>query len=45
MTDALETIALRPAVVDGVSQDDNCEVIWRGLAIGRMLQQPDSPHW
>lgn len=45
MTDDLETIALRPAVVDGVSRDDNYEVIWRGLAIGRMLKQPDSPHW
>ena len=45
MTDDLETIALRPAVVDGVSRDDNYEVIWRGLPIGRMLKQPDSAHW
>lgn len=45
MTDDLETIALRPAVVDGVQRDDNFEVLWRGFPIGRMLKQPDSGHW
>jgi hypothetical protein len=45
MSDDLETIALRPAVVDGVSRDDDFEVIWRDLPIGRILKQPDSPHW
>ena len=45
MTDDLETIALRPAVVDGVRCDDNFEVLWRGIPIGRILKQPDNPHW
>ena len=45
MTDDLETIALRPAVSDGAQLDDDFEVIWRGLPIGRILKQPDSPHW
>ena len=45
MTDDLETIALRPTVVDGVQQDDHFEVLWRGFPIGRILKQPDSPHW
>jgi len=45
MTDDLETIALRPAVVDGVRCDDNFEVLWRGIPIGRILKQPDNAHW
>jgi len=45
MTDNLETIALRPNVVDGIRQDDDYEVIWRGLPVGRILKQHDSPHW
>ena len=45
MTDDLETIALRPAVSDGMRRDDDFEVIWRGLPIGRILKQVDSPHW
>jgi hypothetical protein len=45
MTDDLETIALRPHLVDGVRQDDDYEVIWRGLAVGRILKQPGDPHW
>src|ERR1700754_1335503 len=46
MTDEdLETIALRPAIVDGVRRDDDFEVVWRGLPIGRILKQPDNPHW
>jgi hypothetical protein len=43
--DDLETIALRPAVVDGVRRDDDFEVVWRGLPIGRILKQADNPHW
>ena len=43
--DDLETIALRPAVVHGVRRDDDFEVVWRGLPIGRILKQPDNPHW
>jgi hypothetical protein len=45
MIDDLEAIALRPTVVDGVRQDDDYEVVWRGLPIGRILKQPDNPHW
>jgi hypothetical protein len=45
MTDDLETIALRPTVVDGVRQEDDYEVVWRGLSVGRILKQHDSPHW
>lgn len=45
MTDDLETIALRPNVVDGVRQDDDYEVVWRDLSIGRIMKQADSPHW
>src|SRR5882724_2918645 len=43
--DDLETIALRPAVADGVRKDDDFEVLWRGFPIGRILKQPDNPHW
>lgn len=45
MTDDQETIALRPNVIDGVRHDDDYEVIWRGLPVGRILRAPDSPHW
>jgi hypothetical protein len=45
MTDDIETIALRPAVVDGVRSDDNFEVLWRDIPIGRILKQADSAHW
>lgn len=44
-TDDLESIALRPNVVDGVRQDDDYEVIWRGFPVGRIMKQMDSPHW
>jgi len=44
-TDDLETIALRPTVIGGVRQDDDYEVVWRGLPVGRILKQADSPHW
>jgi hypothetical protein len=42
--DDLQTIGLR-VVVDGVRRDDDFEVVWRGLPVGRILKQPDSPHW
>jgi hypothetical protein len=45
MTDDQETIALRPAVIDGVRQEENYEVVWRGLPIGRILREPNNPHW
>ena len=45
MAEDQETIALRPTVIDGARQDDDYEVIWRGLPIGRILKEPDSPHW
>ena len=34
MTDDTETISLRHTMVDGVQQDDDYEVIWRGLPVG-----------
>lgn len=45
MTDDLETVALRPMVVDGQVQADDYEVIWRGLLVGRIMKRLDSPHW
>lgn len=45
MTEDLENTGLRPAVIDGVRQDDHYEVIWRGLTIGRILKQPGNQHW
>ena len=45
MTDDLETVALRPTVVDGQVQADDYEVIWRGLLVGQIMKQLDSPHW
>jgi len=45
MTDDTETISLRPTLVDGVRQDDDYEVIWRGLPIGRIMRQYDSRQW
>ena len=44
-TDDLETIALRPTIIGGARQDDDYEVIWRGFPVGRIMKQPDSPHW
>jgi hypothetical protein len=34
MTDDLESVALRSTVIDGQRQEDDYEVIWRGLPIG-----------
>jgi hypothetical protein len=45
MTDDLESISLRPVVTDGQACADDYEVVWRGLTIGRMMKQADSPHW
>jgi hypothetical protein len=45
MTDDLESVALRPAVIDGQRQEDDYEVIWRGLPIGRIMKPPVEPHW
>ena len=45
MADDLQTVALRPMVVGGQVQTDDYEVVWRGLPVGRILKQPDSPHW
>ena len=45
MTDNSESVALRPTVVDGQRQDDNYEVIWRGLPVGRIMKPPGDLHW
>jgi hypothetical protein len=45
MTDDLESVALRPTVVDGQRQEDDFEVIWRGLPVGRIMKPPGEPHW
>jgi hypothetical protein len=45
MTDDSETVALRPTVIDGQPQDDDYEVIWRGLPIGRIMKPSSDPHW
>jgi len=45
MTDDSESVALRPTVTDGKPQEDDYEVIWRGLPIGRILKPPGEPHW
>jgi hypothetical protein len=45
MTDDLESVALRPTVVDGQRQEDDFDVIWRGLPVGRIMKPPGEPHW
>ena len=45
MADDLESISLRPTVVDGQTVADDYEVIWRGILIGRIMKQPDGRHW
>jgi hypothetical protein len=45
MTDDSESVALRPTVSDGQRQEDDYEVIWRGLPIGRIMKPPSEPHW
>jgi hypothetical protein len=44
-TDDSESIALRPTVIDGQRQEDDFEVIWRGLTIGRIMKPPHDAHW
>lgn len=44
MTDDLESVAMRPTVIDGQRQEDNYEVIWRGLPIGRIMKPPGDLH-
>jgi hypothetical protein len=45
MTDDSESVVLRPTVIDGQRQEDDFEVIWRGLPIGRIMKPPYNPHW
>jgi hypothetical protein len=45
MDDDLESVTLRPAVIDGRRQENDFEVIWRGLPIGRIMKSPIDPHW
>jgi PilZ domain len=45
MTDDSESVALRPTVIDGQRQEDDYEVIWRGLPIGRIMKPSSDPHW
>jgi hypothetical protein len=45
MTDDLESVVLRPTVIEGQRQEDDYEVIWRGLPIGRIMKPPVEPHW
>jgi len=45
VTQDLEAIALRPTVVDGARQENDYEVIWRDLPIGRILKPAGSQHW
>ncbi|MGO8911499.1 MAG: PilZ domain-containing protein [Bradyrhizobium sp.] len=45
MIDDSESVALRPTVIDGKRQEDDYEVIWRGLPIGRIMKPPSDPHW
>ena len=40
MTDDSESVALRPTVTDGKRQEDDYEVIWRGLPVGRIMKPP-----
>ncbi|MFB9267905.1 PilZ domain-containing protein [Bradyrhizobium erythrophlei] len=45
MADDTETISLRPTIVDGVRQDDDYDVVWRGIPVGRIMRQYDSRQW
>jgi hypothetical protein len=45
MTDDSEAVAIRPTVIDGQRQEDDYEVIWRGLPIGRIMKPPIDQHW
>jgi hypothetical protein len=45
MTDDSEVVAISPTVIDGQRQEDDYEVIWRGLPIGRIMKPLGDPHW
>ena len=45
ITDDSESVAVRPTVIDGQRQEDDYELIWRGLPIGRIMKPPGDPHW
>jgi len=45
MTDDSESVALRPTVIDGQRQEDDYEVVWRGLLIGKIMKPPGDAHW
>lgn len=40
-----DAIALRPTVIGGIRQDDDFEVVWRGIPVGRIMKQAGGPHW
>jgi hypothetical protein len=42
MTDASETLSLRVTVIAGQRHPDDFEVIWRGIAIGRIMRASDA---
>jgi hypothetical protein len=37
MTDASETLTMRPTVIGGIRCADDYQVIWRGMSIGRIM--------
>jgi len=45
ITDDSESVAVRPTVIDGQRQEDDYELIWRGLPIGGIMKPPGDPHW
>jgi len=45
MADNSESVSLRPTVIDGQRQEDDYELIWRGLLIGRIMKPPGERHW
>ena len=45
ITDDSESVAVRPTVIDGQRQEDDYELIWRGLPIGRIMKPPSDSHW
>jgi len=45
MADDLESVTLRPTEIEGQRQENDFEVIWQGLPIGRIMKSPIDPHW
>ena len=39
-----DQLFLRPTVIAGTRYDDDYQVIWDGIPIGRILKQPGIPH-